>query len=145
MTARGRTCVATPVCRAPMIMNAAGSACVCPHGLVQRGRACVQMPTCRAPMVQNAAGTGCVCPAGLVQRGRSCVEPVVCRPPAKLNSRGVCQCPEGMMARGNRCFVTERPPIRVNPNDVIRLFPGLGGRPPRGEDQGGGRNSPRDR
>ena len=145
MTARGRTCVATLVCRAPMIMNAAGSACVCPHGLVQRGRACVQMPTCRAPMVQNAAGTGCVCPAGLVQRGRSCVEPVVCRPPAKLNSRGVCQCPEGMMARGNRCFVTERPPIRVNPNDVIRLFPGLGGRPPRGEDQGGGRNSPRDR
>jgi uncharacterized repeat protein (TIGR01451 family) len=149
MTARGRTCVATPVCRSPMIMNAAGSACVCPQGLMQRGRTCVQIPVCRAPMVQNAAGTGCVCPAGLVQRGRSCVQPVVCKAPATLNSRGACQCPEGMMARGNGCFLRERPQLRVNPNDVIRIFPGMNGGPVRGEGrgqgQGGGGSFGRDR
>jgi hypothetical protein len=113
---RGSECVKVPVCRAPMVPNAAGN-CACPQGKTQRGRECVTQQT--------------ACPDGTVRKGSRCVEAVVCRPPAKLQ-RGVCQCPTDMVASGNGCVPRER---RIP--DGIRNIPGGFG------PGGGGREGPR--
>ena len=74
MVRKGRECVRPIVCRAPLIPNAAGTACVCADGLVQRGRACVQPITCREPAKLNRAGTGCTCPTNTLPQGNGCIE-----------------------------------------------------------------------
>ena len=71
---KGRDCVRPIICRAPLIPNAAGTACVCAAGLQQRGRSCVQPITCRAPATPNKAGTGCTCPGNMLPQGNGCIE-----------------------------------------------------------------------
>lgn len=136
------TPVTSPVCAPPMIPGAVPGQCNCPQGTVLRGAECVKRVVCRAPLVANAAGTECACRSGLVLRGGKCVRPVVCHAPAQLNSRGTaCDCPRGMVKKGNTCVERERERERprVNPDDVLRVLPGLLG--PGGF--GGGRDEPR--
>lgn len=123
----GKECVKLPpppVCQPPMVPGPVPGSCICGDGLVLRHGKCVKRITCRAPFIPNASGTSCVCRDHLVRRGRRCVEPVVCHPPARLNRRGTaCLCPHDMEKRGNRCV--ERKRLRINPDDVIRVLPGL--------------------
>jgi Domain of unknown function (DUF5979) len=93
-----------PECRAPLIANAAGTACACPDGTVQNGRECVRPRECRPPLVLNAAGTECVCRDGLVHRGQRCVPALECRPPLIANASGTeCSCPTGTVRKGREC------------------------------------------
>jgi uncharacterized repeat protein (TIGR01451 family) len=136
---KGNECVKfTPLtCRAPLIPNADGTACVCRSGLVQTGRRCVEPVVCKPPMVPGPVAGKCVCsPPGSVLVNGKCVMRETCKPPATLNREGACQCPRNMVAKGNGCVERERPPT---------VTPGV---PPRGRDneppRGGGRdNEPR--
>lgn len=150
------TPVTSPLCAPPMIPGAVPGQCNCPQGTVLRGAECVKPVVCRAPLVANAAGTECACRSGLVLRGGKCVRPVVCHAPAQLNSRGTaCDCPRGMIKKGNTCVERERERERprVNPDDVLRVLPGLlgpggfgggggGGGSSGGDGGGGGRGRP---
>ena len=145
----GRGCVRPPQCAAPMVLNSAGTACVCPAGTRQRGRACVPPIECRAPQIANKAGTACVCPAGTVQRGRECVRQIECRPPAKRNAAGTaCVCPANMIAQGNSCIPRLGGPGGLGEGGKGRgdggLQKGDGGRPKGGEGSPkGGEGSPK--
>ena len=133
----------TPPVYNPPTVNAAGGA----GGLitVTNTLICAQPPQgphkptlqCHSPLVANPAGTECVCPPGQLRRGGSCVESPKCKSPAKLNKAGTaCICPEDMDMQDNSCVPRRS---NIKPRDVIRGFPGQGGR----GTGGGGGASPR--
>ncbi len=106
-TPRGSDCVQAMACRAPLVANAAGNACICPAGLVQRGAECVRpVAACAAPLVPGAAAGSCVCPQGTVLQGRECVRPQqhACAPPLVPGAAaGSCVCPQGTVLQGREC------------------------------------------
>jgi hypothetical protein len=61
------------VCKAPLVLNAQRSACVCREGWRKHGNTCVRQVVCHAPAKLNRRGTGCDCPKDYVKKGNSCV------------------------------------------------------------------------
>jgi hypothetical protein len=109
--------VTSVVCKPPMTKNPAGTACVCPAGMVQRGQTCVRQLVCNAPFVLNAAGNTCVCPPATTFRNRTCVKTPECKPPMILNERNnTCVCPAGTVQKGSECVrqIVCRAPMVAN-------------------------------
>jgi uncharacterized repeat protein (TIGR01451 family) len=137
----GTTIVQTPP--GPMI-SGMGPAVMVTNTLDCVGTASLAPPpppklVCKAPLVPNARGTACVCGKGWRRRGKTCVRQVVCHAPAKLNRRGTgCDCPKDYVKKGNSCVRRKHDERRVNPDDIIRVLPGV--IPGFGGHRGGGDN-----
>jgi hypothetical protein len=124
----GKGCVREIVCTAPLVPNAAHTACVCRDPLVWNGKTCVPPPECRKPAVLSKDRTVCLCPPPTIATAKGCVMPgpVIEQPTQPDNGPGKpieCRKPLVLSKDGTGC-VLPGPVIDQVPNDKPGPLPG---------------------